>query len=226
MKQIKHIAFIMDGNRRWARKNKLQIIMGHNKGVDRVEKLVDYANKKGIEYVTFWAFSTENWNRAKEEVNDLMTVFRNMLNGEMIKRMMENGARVKTIGDISAFPKDIYERLLEITDMSKNNTKITTVFALNYGGRPEILQAINKLLKNKKSEVTDEEFAKELFTADFPDPDLIVRTAGEQRLSGFMPWQSTYSEFYFTEILWPDFDEKQFQIALDDFADRERRFGK
>lgn len=226
MRVPKHIACIMDGNRRWARENKLKIIMGHNKGVDRVEELVEYAKEKGVDYMTFWAFSTENWNRAKEEVDDLMTVFRNMINGDMIKRMMKNGVKVQTIGDISAFPEDIYKRLLEITEMSKTNTKITTTFALNYGGRDEILRAVNTLLERNEKNVTKEIFERELFTGNIPDPDMIIRTGGENRLSGYLPWQSVYTELYFTDCLWPEFDTKQLQMALDDFSRRDRRFGK
>lgn len=226
MKQPKHIAFIMDGNRRWARKNKFKTIIGHNKGVDRVEELVEYASEKGIEFVTFWAFSTENWNRSKAEVEDLMNVFRNLLNGKMIDRMMKNGIRVTTIGDVDAFPKDITKRLKEIVEESEANKKITVVFALNYGGRDEILRAVNSLLKQKIKNVNDEEFSKFLFTKDMPDPDLIVRTGGETRLSGYLPWQSTYSELFFVDTLWPDFTSREFQEVLEDYSQRDRRFGK
>lgn len=226
MKIPQHLAFIMDGNRRWARSHKLQLIMGHNKGVDRVEELVEYAEGLGVGYMTFWAFSTENWNRAKEEVDDLMTVFRNMVNGPMIKRMMEKGVRVQTIGAIDAFPKDIYQRLLEIKKQSAKNTKITATFGLNYGGRFEILQAVNAALSAKRSALSEEDFSKLLFTAGMPDPDMIIRTGGEERMSGFMPWQSVYAEYYFTQTLWPDFDEKELQKALDEYVARERRFGK
>lgn len=226
MKVPQHVAFIMDGNRRWARKNQLRIIMGHNKGVDRVEELVEYASELGIDYMTFWAFSTENWNRAKEEVDDLMTVFRNLVNGPMIKRMMEKGIRVQTIGDISAFPQDIFTRLEEIKKQSSENTKVTVVFGLNYGGRFEILRAIGEILRKKIKNVDEKTFADYLFTAGMPDPDMIVRTGGEQRLSGFLPWQTVYAELYFTDTLWPDFDVKEFQKALDEYSARERRFGK
>lgn len=222
----KHIAFIMDGNRRWAKKNKFQIIIGHNKGVDRVEELVDYASTLGIEVMTFWAFSTENWNRSKEEVSDLMDVFRRMVNGNMIKKMMKNGVRVQTVGDVNAFPEDITKRLNEIVKDSKDNQKITAVFALNYGGRDEILRAVNKLIAEKKDSVDEKLFAQQLFTKDLPDPDFIVRTGGEMRLSGYFPWQSTYSELYFTHCLWPDFDTEEFKNALVEYARRERRFGK
>lgn len=226
MKQIKHIAFIMDGNRRWARKNKFKIIMGHNKGVDRVEDLVDYAQKKGVAFVTFWAFSTENWNRDKKEVEDLMTVFRGLLNGKMIDRMMKNGVRVTTIGDIEAFPKDIAKRLKEIIEESKGNKKITAVFALNYGGRDEILRAVNKTIGNKKKVISAEEFEKYLFTKDMPDPDLIVRTGGEMRLSGYLPWQGVYAELFFVDTLWPDFTTDELQKVLEEYSQRDRRFGK
>lgn len=226
MRIPKHIACIMDGNRRWARQNKLKLIMGHNKGVDRLEELVEYAESVGVTHMTFWAFSTENWNRSKEEVDDLMTVFRNMLNGEMIERMMKNGVKVQTIGDISAFPDDIYKRLLEIVNISKKNTRITTTFALNYGGRDEILRAVRMVISEKRNDISEKEFEKYLYTHDMPNPDLIIRTGGEQRVSGYLPWQSVYSELYFTDCLWPEFDTQQLQKALEDFGHRERRFGK
>jgi len=221
-----HIAFIMDGNRRWARKNALGLFAGHHKGAERIENLVEYGAKRGIRYMTFWAFSTENWSRKRSEVETLMNVFRDMLSGPIFHRMMENGIRVLTIGDISVFPKDIYEKLLEVKKESEKNTRAYAIFGLNYGGRSEILQVVNTLLRESKKNVTEKEFAAYLFTKDIPDPDFIVRTGGEQRLSGFLPWQGTYSELYFTDTLWPDFNEEQLQIALDEFENRERRFGK
>lgn len=216
----------MDGNRRWARKNKLKIIMGHNAGVDRIEELVDFASGVGVEVMTFWAFSTENWSRAKEEVDDLMTVFRNLVNGKMIEKMMKNGVKVRTIGDIDAFPSDISRRLKEIEEESKENKKITAVFALNYGGRDEILRAVNKALRTREQSISGEDFSELLYTKDFPDPDLIVRTGGDMRLSGYLPWQSVYSELFFVDTLWPDFTVDEFRKVLHDYSNRERRFGK
>lgn len=216
----------MDGNRRWARKNKLKIIMGHNAGVDRIEELVDFASGLGVEVMTFWAFSTENWSRAKEEVDDLMTVFRDLVNGKMIAKMMRNGVRVRTIGDIDAFPEDITKRLKDIERESSGNKKITAVFALNYGGRDEILRAVNKALLGENKKISGEDFSELLYTKDFPDPDLIIRTGGDMRLSGYLPWQSVYSELFFVDTLWPDFSATEFQKVLSDYSLRERRFGK
>lgn len=225
-----HIAFIMDGNRRWARERHLPLLFGHKKGAGRIEPLVSYAAKRGIGFVTFWAFSSENWKRGEKEVGFLMRVFRDFIKSSVVNRMMEKGVRVRVIGDIEFFPEDIVKGVREIIEKSKDNTAITVTFALNYGGRGEILRAVSKIIeseiRNQKSEIKEEEFGSYLYAKDLPDPDMIIRTGGEQRLSGFMPWQSVYSELYFTEMYWPDFDEKAFGEALEEYARRERRFGK
>lgn len=226
---LKHVAFIMDGNRRWARKRMLPIITGHYNGAERIESLVEYAAKKGIKYVTFWAFSTENWGRGEEETGFIMQVARDFLKSDVLERMMEKGVRVNVIGDYEAFPEDIVDGLRRVVEKSKNNETITVIFALNYGGRAEIVRAVNNVLSSKfnvLSKIDEEVFSSFLYTKDFSDPDLIVRTGGEMRLSGFLPWQSGYSELYFTETLWPDFDEKAFELAIEEFERRERRFGK
>ncbi len=240
-----HIAFIMDGNRRWAKKRFLPIEAGHSEGAKRIEPLVEQAAKKGIKYLTFYSFSTENWNRG-EEVGTLLSVFRRVLKDPMIDRLRENGVAVKIIGDLSAFPDDIKERVQVIIDESAHNDRITANFALNYGGRDEILRAINTVIlsraKDLKSlgkdslpavqdetrgfQINEETLGQYLYTAGQPDPDFIIRTGGEQRLSNFLTWQSVYSELYFTDTLWPDFKEAEFDKALEEFADRERRFGK
>jgi undecaprenyl diphosphate synthase len=222
----KHVAFIMDGNRRWAREHKLAILMGHNKGAEQIENIVTYGADKGIKYVTFWAFSTENWKRSEEEVSHLMEVFRTILLGPMVKRLIKKGVRLQIIGDYQAFSKDIVEGLDKLIEESKNNDLITATIALNYGGRPEIIRAVNRLLKENVSEINEAEFSKYLYTFEQPDPDLIIRTGGEQRLSGYLPWQGVYSELYFTDTYWPEFDETAFQTALDEYTHRERRFGK
>ncbi len=255
----KHIAFIMDGNRRWARKRMLPVIAGHHKGAELIEPLVEYAAKRGISHITFWAFSSENWKRGDKELGFLMRVFREFIKSAVVNRMMEKGVSVKVIGDIESFPEDIVMGVKEIVEKSRNNKTITATFALNYGGRQEILLAVNTLLKeymssnknfqlleteirNPKSEIrnnvqnSNNKFSKQLinekifssylYTSDLPDPDLIVRTGGEMRLSGFLPWQTVYSELYFTDKYWPDFDEKQFELALEEYGNRERRFGK
>lgn len=227
-----HIAFIMDGNRRWARAHKLEILMGHNRGAEQIEVIVDAAAHVKIPYVTFWAFSTENWKREEKEVSMLFTVFRNVLSGPMVKRLVNNGVKLQIMGDYKAFPKDIVVGLEKLVDDSKHNTNITATIALNYGGRGEILRAANALVqraleqKGKQKSITEEDFASHLYTAGLPDPDMVIRTGGEERLSGFLTWQSVYSELYFTKTLWPDYDKKEFTKALEEFAKRERRFGK
>jgi undecaprenyl diphosphate synthase len=223
---LNHIAFIMDGNRRWAKKRRLPFVVGHHKGAERIEPLVACAAEQGIKYVTFWAFSSENWKRGEKEVSFLMKVFREFIRSSVVNRMMENGVRVKIIGDIESFPADIVEGVKEIVERSKDNKTITATFALNYGGRREILRVVNQLLKEGKKDVGEEEFSEYLYTSDMPDPDMIVRTGGEQRLSGFLPWQGAYSELYFVETLWPDFTEKEFEKAIEEYGRRERRFGK
>lgn len=235
-KILQHIAFIMDGNRRWAKKRGLPIIAGHHKGAERIESLVEYASKRGIKYITFWAFSSENWERGEKEVGFLMRVFREYIKSSVVHRMMEKGVRVKVIGDLGAFPEDIVKDVREILEKSKSNGRITATFALNYGGRDEILKVVNSIVREIPPNlplrkgggyiVDEKEFADYLYTKDLPEPDMIVRTGGEQRLSGFLPWQSVYSELYFIDVLWPDFDEQEFGKAVEEYASRERRFGK
>lgn len=244
-----HVAFIMDGNRRWAREHKLAFLLGHNKGAEQIEKIVAYGREKGIRYLTFWAFSTENWHRNEEEVSHLMQLFRSILLGPMVKRLIKRGVKLQIIGDYKQFSKDIVAGLDKLIAESAKNDRITATIALNYGGRQEIIRAVNKILEEHQhnvipvktgiqkssgsritsgmtSSITELEFSKYLYTADQPDPDLIIRTGGEQRLSGYLPWQCVYSELYFTETYWPEFNEREFQKALDEYAHRERRFGK
>lgn len=220
-----HVAFIMDGNRRWAQKNKLALFFGHKNGVKQIETITEHAGNKGIKVVTCWAFSTENWNRPQDEILELMDVFRDALADPMVKRLYENGVKIQILGDLSSFPEDIQKSVREIREKSKNNTKLTLNIALGYGGRKEIIDAINCLLKSNKQEVSEEEFKSYLYTGNQPDPDLIIRTGGEKRLSGYLPFQSVYSELYFTDTLWPDFNVEEFDKALDDFAQRQRNFG-
>lgn len=233
MKDLNHIAFIMDGNRRWARDKKLPLLFGHRQGAKRIEPLVEHAAKKGIKYITFWAFSSENWKRGEKEVDFLMRVFRDFIKGPVANRMMEKGVRVKVIGDYTQFPQDIVKDVCSIIEKSKDNKNITATFALNYGGRAEILKAVNRILKqearikNQELEDIDEEgFSDYLYTKELPDPDMIVRTGGEMRLSGFLPWQAVYSELYFVDKYWPDFDIEEFDKAIVEYENRERRFGK
>lgn len=226
----KHVALIMDGNRRWAKSRGLLSLKGHQAGEDRIEPIIDYAIKLGIPYLTFWAFSTENWNRNKKEVQFLLKIFRDNLNKKVDDYHKKN-VRLSIIGNLPDFPQDIQKRAKEWMEKTKNNSKITVNLALSYGGRDEIIRAINKLLamsnvKCQMSNVTKVEFAKYLDTAGQPDPDLIIRTAGELRLSGFLMWQSEYSELYFTDKYWPDFTPVEFEKAIVEYQARQRRFGR
>lgn len=226
----KHIGIIMDGNRRWAKSNKMPVVRGHFHGEKAIEPIIDMAIERGISTLTFWAFSTENWHRERKEVFFLISLLRQMLD-RRFKAFHLKQVKVKVIGDISSFPTDIQKKINEWIEKTKFNTKITVNFALSYGGRDEIIRAIkkwhkNSRLKKQKQELTKEEFENYLDTAGQPDPELIIRTGGEKRLSGFLLWQVEYAELYFTDILWPDFTPEQFLIALDEFDHRQRRFGK
>lgn len=254
---IQHVALIMDGNRRWAKAKKLPTFAGHQKGYQQIEKIVTRAQEFGISHITLWAFSTENWKRSEEEVSYLMDLFRKVFHGTMLKNLLKKGGRIKVLGNIKAFPEDIQKDIAEVIEKSKDNTSIQINIALNYGGREEILWAVNKILEEYNSSVIpakagiqkksgsrikhaldsdrvsgmtnfiDEEmFASYLYTASQPDPDLIIRTGGAMRLSGYLPWQGVYSELYFTDTFWPDFDEKEFDKAIEEYEKRERRFGK
>ena len=228
----KHVAIIMDGNRRWAKNKGLPVVAGHGYVVDKlIERLIEHGVKNGIEYMTFWAWSTENWKRGEEEVGGILKLFRKALEKKAGK-LIKNGARVRIIGDIEAFPEDISKGLHKMMSDSEENDRINVNFALNYGGRSEILKAVENLteLRIKNNELRDkvkkEDFESALYTVGMPDPDLIIRPGGEKRLSGFMLWQSEYSELYFTDVLMPDFDEKEFDKALAEYGKRQRRRGK
>ncbi len=219
-----HIAIIMDGNRRWAKEHGLPVLSGHQKVADEIlEPLVEHAAKRGISYITFWAFSTENWNRDAKEVEGIMRIFRHTI-GKRWQRLHEKGVRVRVIGDIARFAPDIQKALADVMEQTAHNKKITAIFALNYGGRDEILRAIRLL--NDQEEITEKTFSLHLDTRDIPDPDIIVRTSGEQRLSGFLPWQSTYSELYFPSWHMPDFTPTRLDDVIEEYQTRQRRFGR
>ncbi len=225
---IQHVALIMDGNRRWAEEKKLRSLLGHHKGYRQIEKIVDRANKYGIPYITFWAFSTENWKRSDEEVAYLMELFRKALKGNLFKKVMDKGGKIVVLGNLKAFPEDIRTEIIKAVEESRNNTGIQVNIALNYGGREEIVQAVQKIVsdKIKQYEITGDLISQYLYTKNQPDPDLIIRTGGAQRLSGYLPWQSIYSELYFTDTYWPDFEAEEFDKAIEEYKRRERRFGK
>jgi len=226
-----HVAIIMDGNRRWAAARGLGPVDGHRQAATKaIEPIVEEAIRLGIKFVTFWAFSTENWRRDKVEIKGLMGIFRDVLK-EKIEKLHEKGVRVNFLGDLSKFPKDIVERVLEGVEVTKNNGKITVTFALNYGGREEILCAVKKLHEVIRDtgyairKLDEKTFSQFLDTNGMPDPDLVIRTGGEYRLSGFLPWQSIYAELYFTPVLFPDFSPLEFDKAIFDYQRRNRRFG-
>jgi len=224
---LNHVAIIMDGNRRWARSRGLDPVKGHEAGVKQaIEPIIQHLADLKIPYVTFWAWSSENWKRDEEEIKGVFDIFRMGLNTFAID-LLKKGAKFRLLGDINKFPKDIAEKTLNLINKSKKNTAITTTFALNYGGRDEILRAVKKIVKAKlkPEEITEEVFGSYLDTAGIPDPDLIIRTGGEKRLSGYLPWQSVYAELYFTPVLFPDFTPKELDKALEDYENRDRRFG-
>ena len=219
-----HIAIIMDGNRRWAKKRNLPIGMGHKAGAETLQKIIESCIDIGIKYLTVYAFSTENWKRDAKEVSDLMNLLREYL-VKLEKDNQDRNARICVIGDITKLENDLQEKINSIQEKTKNNTGLTINVALNYGGRDEILNAIKRLSVDEIKNLTVESFNKKLYTADSPDPDLIIRTAGEQRLSNFLLWQCAYSEFWYTDVLWPDFSRKILENAISDFRKRNRKFG-
>ena len=223
----KHVALIMDGNRRWARQNSLPLFEGHRLGEQAIEPIIDRSLELKIPYLTFWAFSTENWLRQKKEVNFLLNLYRHNLE-ESVDNFHRKNVRLNIIGNLNKFPEDIIVKTKNWMVKTKNNDGITVNIALGYGGRDEIIRAVNKWKSDTKSKenLTKETFADYLDTAHQPDPDLLVRTGGEKRLSGFLLWQLEYTELYFTDCLWPDFTPNEFDKALNFYADRHRRFGR
>lgn len=224
----KCIGIIMDGNRRWARKRGLSVHEGHRAGYKKLKELLTWAKESGVKTVVAYAFSTENWNRSKLEVGFLLKLLRNVLVDE-VEDIKKEKVRVRFIGDLSRFPKDIEEGIRKLEEETIVHKENTLILAISYGGRAEIVSAVKKISQEKTKEeigkMTEKEFSKYLWTKDMPDPDLIVRTGGEKRLSNFLPWQSVYSEFYFTPTLWPAFLRREFDKILAEFAKRERRRG-
>ncbi len=222
-----HVAIIMDGNGRWAKKRGLPRFYGHKKGVDSVRNIVRASAEFGVKYLTLFVFSSENWNRPKDEVNKLMKLLEEVLRKEETE-LNKNNVRVKAIGEIERLPVKVRENLNYMITKTANNTGLILVLALSYGARNEIIDAIKKLGETKKdfTNLTSENFRAYLYDPEIPDPDLLIRTAGEKRISNYLLWQSAYTEFYFTDVLWPDFDKKELMVAIEDFSHRKRRFGK
>ena len=219
-----HIAIIMDGNRRWAKTKSLPIKLGHKNGAEALRKIVEYSKEIGVRYLTVYAFSTENWKRSKEEVDDLMNLLREYL-GKIEQDIEGKDIKAKIIGDVTRLDLDIQEKIKKLEEKTKDCTALTFQIALNYGGRDEIVNAVNNIIKDDIKQITEETFENYLYTATAPDPDLIIRTAGEKRISGFLLWQCAYAEFVWTDVLWPDFAEKDLDIAIEEFNKRVRKFG-
>ena len=223
----KHIAITMDGNGRWAKtKGKLRVF-GHKNGIKAVRDTVEAAAEIGIEFLTLYAFSTENWNRPESEVNALMTLLVSAINKET-KTLMDNNIRLSTIGDTENLPSKARKELLQAIEKTRNNSRMTLVLALSYSGRWDIINAVNTIVKedNVNRDITEEDFQQYLTTKSVPDPELLIRTSGEYRISNFLLWQIAYSELYFTDTLWPDFRKEDLEKAILDYQSRERRFGK
>ena len=221
----RHVCVIMDGNGRWAKKRLLPRVMGHKRGLTALENLAARCAELGVEYLTVFAFSTENWRRPEDEVSFLMKLFLQALGGKVAK-MHQNNLRLKVIGNRSRFPAAIVEGIEAAERLTADNTGLTLTVAADYGGRWDILQAANRLIAEGKSEITEDDLSRCLSLAEAPEPDLFIRTGGETRISNFMLWQMAYAEFYFTDALWPDFDAAEFDRAISSFRVRERRFGR
>lgn len=225
-----HVALILDGNGRWAKKRGLPRTMGHKEGCVTVEKTVELAARMGIKYLTVYGFSTENWKRSVEEVGALMQLFRFYM-VRLLKIAKANNVRVKMIGERNRFDKDIVEGINRLERETKDNTGLTFIIAVNYGGRDEIVRAVRKMAADletgalQKEEITEQSLASYLDTAGIPDPDLLIRTSGELRLSNYLLWQLAYTEIYVTDCLWPDFDKEELKKAIAQYNTRERRFG-
>ena len=223
----KHIAITMDGNGRWAKQQGKLRVFGHKNGIKAVRDTVEAAAEIGIEYLTLYAFSTENWNRPDSEVNALMTLLVSAINKET-QTLMDNNIKLNTIGDTESLPTKAKKELTQAIDKTKNNSRMTLILALSYSSRWEIINATkNMLLENiDPSSINEDVFQQYLTTKSVPDPELLIRTSGEQRISNFLLWQAAYSELYFTDTLWPDFRKEDLEKAILDYQSRERRFGK
>ena len=225
-----HVAIIMDGNGRWALKNALPRSAGHRKGAETVRMAVEFCCELGIPYLTLFAFSSENWKRPKSEVQTLMGLLRFYLQDE-IEKLSESGVRLTVIGDRSGLENDIQELISSAEARTKDNNKLNLMMALNYGGRQDILNAVQSLATDINSgkidldDLDEVRFGRYLETSEVPDPDLLIRTSGERRISNFLLWQCAYSEFVFVDTLWPDFDQNEFSLAIKEFHQRDRRYG-
>lgn len=225
-----HVAIILDGNGRWAKKKGMPRTYGHVKGCENLEKICSVAKELGVKYLTVYAFSTENWKRSKEEVDALMKLFRSYMK-KCIKISRDNKMQVRVIGDPTAFDPDLQEKIKELEEYSSQYDELYFQIALNYGSRDEIRRAVQKMAEDVKAEklnpeeISEQTISDYLDTKGLPDPDLLIRTSGEERLSNFLMWQLAYTEFYFTDVAWPDFDKAEFEKAIAKYNQRDRRFG-
>ncbi len=221
-----HIAIIMDGNGRWAKKRGLPRLAGHQAGTENLRRIIRSCVELGIKYLSIYAFSTENWGRPKEEVEGLLKILESVIEKEL-KELHGEGVRLRHIGRLDKLPGELRNKVERAIEMTKDNDKLTIVLAFNYGGRDEIVYAVEQLIRQgvKAEEVNEALISQNLFTAGIPDPDLIIRTSGEMRLSNFLIWQAAYSEYYVTPTFWPDFDKAELQKAIEAFCQRSRRFG-
>lgn len=219
-----HIAIIMDGNGRWAQNRGLPRHHGHREGIKALRRIIRACREIGIQYLTVYAFSTENWKRPEEELNTLFSLFKFFLKRE-VKKLIKNEIKLQFIGRLHEFSDDIKTLIEEVNLFMNFEPKMTLTVALNYGGRQEIIDAVNEIIRTGVETVDDKRFAEFLYTADMPEPDLLIRTSGEFRISNFLLWQSAYTEFYFSDVLWPDFNKKELIKAIEDYQTRERRFG-
>jgi undecaprenyl diphosphate synthase len=222
----RHIAFIMDGNGRWAKQRGLPRLEGHQAGVKNIRPIIIYLNKHGIEYLTLYAFSTENWNRPDDEVNGLFHILEDIIDREA-RKLHKNGVRIRHIGQLEGLFPELQNSIKRAVELTRDNTGMTLGVALNYGGRAEILDAVRQLMADRipPQDIDEKLFGKYLYTNGFPEVDMVIRTGGEIRTSNFLIWQAAYSEYYFTSVLWPDFKEEDLKKALLTYSQRQRRFG-
>ena len=225
-KELNHLAIILDGNGRWAKKRNLPRSMGHKEGSENVVDIALYAKEKGIKYLTLYAFSTENWKRPQVEVNYLMKLLAKFIK-DKTKLLMENEVKVNIIGDISKLPEKTIKACLDVCELTTNNDKLVLNMAINYGGRSEIVKAFKDMAKDgiDFENINEEDISNYLYTANMPDPDLLIRTGGDLRISNFLIYQMAYTEYYFTDTLWPDFSKNDLDVAVDSYFGRDRRYG-
>jgi undecaprenyl diphosphate synthase len=222
-----HVAIIMDGNGRWAARRGLPRIQGHERGTDNIRRITRAAGEFGIKYLTLWAFSTENWRRPSEEVEGILRILGEVLDRE-VDELHRQGAQLRHIGSLAELPEATRRAVLEAIELTRNNDRLVLTLAFNYGGRQEIVSAVRSLLSLhvNPEDITEEHLRQHLFTRDLPDPDLVIRTSGEHRMSNFLLWQAAYAELFFSPVLWPDFGPEDLEAALNDYSQRERRFGR